>query len=268
MSKRAVNAKKIYNIVTTIIVALIFVFLVTVVAVMLVQKKNGGESRVFGYYTYDVLTDSMSGTIEKGDVILCKEVKDVNSLKEGDIITFTAPSGPLKGYNETHRIVKITRNEDGSIDYIETAGDKLYGDNIKMDEWHLSPENVKAIYVKKSVFIGGLRNFLSHWYGYVLLIVVPLGIVFALIIAGYVRDRVALEGNKNDEKLSLNDLSEEEKIKLLQSLDSKAFEDEKPFENTAENSFENAEESRENSDIEEGEGKASNDENCPEIDER
>lgn len=210
------KAKKIYNVVSTIVVALIFVFLVVTVAIMLIQKKSGGESRIFGYYMYDVLSDSMSGTIEKGEVILCKKIDDVNSLKEGDIITFTAPSGVLQGFNETHRIQKIVRNEDGSINYIKTAGDKLYNGSIKIDDWELKPENVKAIYVKKSVFVGGLREFLSHWYGYVVLIVLPLCIVFALIVAGFVRDRVALEAEKEKSTVTLENLSDEEKQKLLE----------------------------------------------------
>lgn len=213
--KNISKAKKIYNVVSTVVVALIFVFLVVTVAVMLVQQKSGGESKIFGYYMFDVLSDSMSGTIEKGEVILCKDIDDVNALQVGDIITFTAPEGVLKGYNETHRIVEIVRNEDGTINYIKTAGDKLYNGKIKIDSWELKPENVKAKFVKKSVFVGGLRQFLSHWYGYVVLIVIPLCIVFGLIVAGFVRDRVALETEKEKKSVSLDDLTEEEKKKLL-----------------------------------------------------
>ena len=109
------KARKIYNIVSTIIVALIFVGLIAIIAMMFIQKKNGQDSKIFGYYMYDVVTDSMTPTIEPGSVILSKAVKSENELAEGDIITFIAPSGALKGYNETHRIVHIERNEDGSI---------------------------------------------------------------------------------------------------------------------------------------------------------
>ena len=207
------KAKKIYNVASTVVVALIFVFMIVVVAVMLIQKNSGGESKIFGYYMYDVLTDSMSGTIEPGDVILCKAVEDVNELKEGDIITFKAPNG---NYNETHRIIEIARNEDGSIKYFKTKGDN----SKEADNWELKPENVKAKYVKKSVFIGGLRRFMSHWYGYVAVVVIPLCIVFALIIASFVRDKVAIETEKKKEnkKLTLDDISDEEKLKLLDSL--------------------------------------------------
>lgn len=206
------KAKKIYNAVSTAIVALIFVFMVIVVAVMLVQKSSGGESKIFGYYMYDVLTDSMSGTIEPGDVIMCKAVDDVNSLQVGDIITFKAPNG---NYNETHRIVEIARNDDGTVKYFKTKGDNAKA----VDNWELDPQNVKAKYVKKSVFVGGLRKFMSHWYGYVVVVVIPLCIVFALIISSVVKDKLALEkqNEKEESKIALSDISEEDKKKLLEN---------------------------------------------------
>ena len=206
------KAKKIYNAVSTAIVALIFVFMVVVVAVILVQKSSGGESKIFGYYMYDVLTDSMSGTIEPGDVIMCKAVDDVNSLQGGDIITFKAPNG---NYNETHRIVEIARNDDGTVKYFKTKGDNAKA----VDNWQLNPQNVKAKYVKKSVFVGGLRKFMSNWYGYVVVVVIPLCIVFALIISSVVRDKLALEKEKEKEegKITLSDISEEDKKKLLEN---------------------------------------------------
>lgn len=206
------KAKKIYNAVSTAIVALIFVFMVIVVAVMLVQKSSGGESKIFGYYMYDVLTDSMSGTIEPGDVIMCKAVDDVNSLQVGDIITFKAPNG---NFNETHRIVEIVRNDDGTVKYFKTKGDNAKA----VDNWQLDPQNVKAKYVKKSVFVGGLRKFMSNWYGYVVVVVIPLCIVFALIISSVVKDKLALEkqNEKEESKIALSDISEEDKKKLLEN---------------------------------------------------
>lgn len=206
------KAKKIYNAVSTAIVALIFVFMVVVVAVILVQKSSGGESKIFGYYMYDVLTDSMSGTIEPGDVIMCKAVDDINSLQVGDIITFKAPNG---NYNETHRIVEIARNDDGTVKYFKTKGDNAKA----VDNWELDPQNVKAKYVKKSVFVGGLRKFMSNWYGYVVVVVIPLCIVFALIISSVVKDKLALEkqNEKEESKIALSDISEEDKKKLLEN---------------------------------------------------
>ncbi len=212
--KEQSKAKKIYNIISTVIVAVVFVFLVVIVSLMMWQRKSGGDSSIFGYYIFDVVTDSMSGTIEQGEVIVSKKVEDAESLKAGDIITFIAPSGQLKGRNITHRIVEVVRAEDGSVLYFKTKGDNP---SVGIDEWRLSPSNIKAVYLHKSVFIGGLRRFLSHWYGYVLLIALPLCIVGILLIVGYVRDRLEKENAANAEKkVALDDMSEEQKRKLLE----------------------------------------------------
>lgn len=220
--KPLTKARKIYNIVSTIIVALVFIFLVLMVAIVLWQRSSGSDTSIFGYYLFDVVSDSMEDTIKVGDVILCKEIDDVNSLQQGDVITFTAPSGPLKGHNETHRIYSIKRNDDGTIDYIKTAGDNTYGgDDVRVDSWNLNPSAVKAKYVKTLPFIAGLREFLTHWYGYVVLIALPLLIVSTLFIIGFIKDKTSYElekaglaGDANTSP-SLDNMSEEEKKKLL-----------------------------------------------------
>ncbi len=210
--KNLSKAKKIYNIVTTVITAVVFVFLVVVLSLTISQRNSGGDASIFGYHVYEVITDSMSGTIEAGEVIISKKVDNVNELAVGDIITFVAPSGPLRGRNETHRIIEVARNEDGSVQYFRTKGDnEQYADN-----WKLNPSAVKAKFLRKSPFIAGFRRFLSHWYGYVLLIALPLLIVGVLIIVGYVKDKVAAESEERKQP-SLDGMSDEEKKKLLES---------------------------------------------------
>ncbi len=204
------KAKKIYNIISTIAIALVFAFLVVIVAIMLWQRNGGEDANLFGYYTYNVLTDSMQPTINPGDVIISKKV-DVNDLKEGDVITFIAPSGPLKGNNITHRIIEIVKNEDGTIKHFITKGD-----NAPKDNWELSPDAVKARYIKTSTFISGFRNLITKWYGYVLLIVLPICVVFVLIIVGFIKEKVALETQNAEDKAKLDSMSEEEKKKLLE----------------------------------------------------
>jgi len=237
------KAKKIYNVVSTIVIAIVFVFLIVIVSVMLWQRKSGGDSSLFGYYMFEVVTDSMSGYIEPGEVILAKKVENVNALKEGDIITFIAPSGDLKGNNVTHRIVEVERDENGNVMWFRTKGDNP---NVGIDNWQLKPEQVKAVYIRKSTFITGLREFLSHWYGYVLIIALPLTLVGVLIIVGYVRDRVEAERKKQNavDASVIDNLSEEERQKLIDDIrkSQNGFpndNEEKPLENSVENSEEN-----------------------------
>lgn len=213
--KTKTNARKIYGIVSTVIAALIFIFLVCTVAVVLWQRSSGGDSSIFGYYMFDVVTDSMEPAIEAGEVIISKKVDDPSALKVGDIITFIAPSGSLKGRNVTHRIVKIVMDDNGVLKHFRTRGDNP---SVGEDNWNLNPEAVKAVYVKSAPFIAGLRDFLSHWYGYVVLIVLPLCAVGVMFIAGYVRDKTKLiaaeQAEKKPHRATLDELSEEDKRKL------------------------------------------------------
>lgn len=213
-TKTVSKAKKIYNIVSTAIVAVVFIFLIVVVGLILWQRKSGGDSSLFGHYMFEVLTDSMSGTIESGEVILAKKVDDPSALKEGDIITFIAPSGPLRGYNETHRIVEVARNEDGSVLYFRTKGDN----EEQADGWQLNPSDVKAKFVRKSPFIAGFRRFLSHWYGYFVLIALPLIIVGVLLIVGYVKERAesGTAAELEKDRPSLDSMSEKERKRLYE----------------------------------------------------
>jgi signal peptidase len=218
--------KKIYNAASGVITALLFVFMVFIVVIVVVQKKNGQEIRLFGYGMYTVITESMEDTIMVGDVILTKDTENAEDLREGDIITFIAPSGQLKGYPVTHRIFSVEYNSDGSVKYFKTAGDNTYGgDSVKVDAWQLSPNQVRGVYVRTLSGMTNLYAFMSTWYGYFVVIGLPLIAVAGLFIAGFVKDRLKIEKEKaqafaqtakSDVKIEISDLSEEEKRKLLE----------------------------------------------------
>lgn len=208
------KGKKIYNIVSTILVLAVFVFLIVVIGVVMYQRKHNGDAKLFGYYMFNVISNSMEPTVNVGDVILAKEVDDVNALKEGDVITFTAPSGDFNGYNITHRIVEVVKNDDGTVKYFKTKGDNP---EAPVDSWKLSPTEVKAKFVRVSKFITGFRNFISKWYGFVILILIPLLLVGVLLIVGYVRDKTAeMKEAEASAAISADDLTDEQKRKLLE----------------------------------------------------
>lgn len=213
------KAKKIYNIISTVIFAVVFAFLLFVVIFVSVQKRTDKDVKLFGHYMYVVLTDSMEPTLMTGDAIWCKEVEP-DQLKEHDIITFTAPSGPLRGFNITHRIERIAVGEDGEIQ-IYTRGDNSGGE----DKWVLSPDNVKAVYVKSLSFMSALIGFTMKqpFLAYVLLIALPLFLVAALFLISYLRDHFKSEKKSIIEEAipSVDDLSEEDKLKLLLTYEEK-----------------------------------------------
>ena len=96
-------AKKIWNVVSTVIVVLIVLFTVLLVGV-----------RLFGVQVFTVLSGSMEPTYHTGDLIYVKEV-DPEEVEVGDAITFVLPDETAA----THRVVRI----DADKQYFYTKGD-------------------------------------------------------------------------------------------------------------------------------------------------
>ncbi|MEP9363446.1 signal peptidase I [Nocardioides sp. CN2-186] len=83
--------------------------------------------RVFGYRTATMLTGSMTGTIDPGDVIVSVPIPTAQ-LAVGDVITFHAPVPDQ--HVETHRVVAVRHTADGRT-IMRTQGDA----NPAPDPW-------------------------------------------------------------------------------------------------------------------------------------
>ncbi|MBT9830494.1 signal peptidase I [Clostridium baratii] len=100
--------KLIKNIISYIVIAVVFIFMVISIL------SNLG---LFGYKFYDVLTGSMSPTINPRSLIIVKEIDD-SEVKEGDIITF---KGTSTSNLTTHRVVELIE-KNNNIKF-QTKGD-------------------------------------------------------------------------------------------------------------------------------------------------
>lgn len=222
-NKVGTKRKNVFKILSRIMTALLLVFFVFVVVLLFTQQKQGQQKSIFGHYMFNVVTDSMEPSIIVGDVILAKEYEG-QTLKKGDIITFIAPSGSLKGHPITHRIVNIVKSADGTIDYLKTAGDNTYGkDEVNIDDWELDENNVIALYTKTLALLGKFRTFLFSPLGYIVLIALPLILVAVMIIIGFFKDKSKLEIEKvkqeikqSNTNISIENLSNEDKKLILE----------------------------------------------------
>ena len=150
-------------------IILIFAFLVTIV--VFTSGKNNGVANLLGYIPLTVESDSMKPTFAKDDLIICKEIDDVKSLKENDVITFwTIIDG--RRVKNTHRIVTI--NADGT--YI-TRGDN----NPVDDSLSVAPADIigKWTNVKIKGF-GKVMSFVRTKKGFFICILVPMAIFFLI----------------------------------------------------------------------------------------
>jgi signal peptidase I len=88
--------------------------------------------RIFGYRTATMLTGSMTGTIDPGDVIVSVP-KPTADIAVGDILTFHAPVADQ--HMETHRVIAVRHTADGRT-IIRTQGDA----NAEPDPWRATVE--------------------------------------------------------------------------------------------------------------------------------
>ena len=102
------KGKLVKNIISYIVMSIVFIFMVISIL------SNIGS---FRYKFYDILTGSMSPTINPGSFIIVKEI-DSNEIKEGDIITF---KGSSTSELTTHRVVEVI-DKDNNIKF-QTKGD-------------------------------------------------------------------------------------------------------------------------------------------------
>lgn len=109
-------------------VCIIVIIFALIMAIFMIAGSGDKEYRItrFGDKIYlNVATDSMEPEFYTSDVLIANSFNpgsQLDELKIGQVITFKTTSGLYKVLN-THRIVKINRNDDGSIRNFTTRGD-------------------------------------------------------------------------------------------------------------------------------------------------
>lgn len=152
--------KKIMNILTTVVL----VILVVAVLFFFGTRLMGKTPSIFGNYVFRVSSESMEPTLKVGDVILVHSVK-AEDIHKGDIITYTAQVGEMRGREITHRVVLEPVVTDGSYHY-QTQGD---APGAPLDP-EISYSQVRGKFVIKLAVIGWFFNAISTPIGMVIFI--------------------------------------------------------------------------------------------------
>ena len=205
----------------------IILFIVGCFLTLVAQRMVGETPSLFGYTTYSVLTDSMEPTYNVGDVVVCKRIKNVtkDDVAVGDVISFIAPKGfnkneALVGHTITHRIWEGPYQDEDGQWYVRTIGDNVAA---IQDTVPIPLENIQGVVVGSSPIISKLANFLSNWYGFAILIVIPLVCVLAwqIIVLARQGAKERMEEIKKNQVLMIErqvqqDLEEEIKRKAVE----------------------------------------------------
>lgn len=191
-------AHKIMTVVGIILCVILIPLLIVNVTLIVKSYVNPDEvPSVGGAIPYIVYTDSMSGTFESGDLIVCKEV-EAKDVKVDDVITFVDPQS-TKGSLLTHRVIEIINNEDGTLSF-RTKGDA----NKPEDSLPVHESKLVARYEGFCIAgLGSVALFMQTTPGLVVCVILPL-----VLLIGYdiIRRKISDKANKQDTDALLAEL--------------------------------------------------------------
>lgn len=163
--------KKIGKIAVDVLVVLVFMIsVVLVIANITADRENGGQPNVFGYVISSVQSESMSGTFEKGALVIGKIPTNDTVIVKDDIISFRQK---VNGKNiiNTHRVVDV--NDSGAITVYQTQGDNRKICPAPDSEWK-TINDITAVYKFHIPGVGGFIDFLKKPLGFVICLVLPM----------------------------------------------------------------------------------------------
>ena len=130
-------------------------------------NSSRGLSKNPLFNAYVVITESMVPTINVNDAIVVKRVED-NTLKIGDIITFSSNDIYFRGLTVTHRVVGKQLGLDGNYIY------RTKGDNNSLEDTALvNSGNIYGKVVIKLPKIGYIQSFVTSPFGFIFSIIFP-----------------------------------------------------------------------------------------------
>ena len=192
--------KKALKIILNVLAWVLLIVALLITILVFTSGRNNGVANLFGIMPMTVESASMEPTFKVDDLIICKEVDDINDLKEGDVITFwTIIEG--KRVKNTHRIVAINQAEN-------TRSFVTRGDNNGMDDD--LPAYAGDIIGKwtgtRLPGFGKVMRFLSTKTGFFCCIIIPMALFFLFELYKFISTLMEMKKPKLTE-------SDEEEIK-------------------------------------------------------
>ena len=205
--------KKIGSVLVDVLIIIVFIVSTIVVIASVTANRTGGQPSVMGYVFSSVQTDSMQGTINKGDFVVGKLLDDNTEIKVGDIISYY-DYYEGKQITITHQVVEITE----SNGYITKGTAEKYEDQIVKYR-----KDVISVHKFRIPLLGKFIDFLKTPFGFIITLVIPLLVFIAwqaykLILLIFKSKQAALDEQAEQLKNAQNaksDISEEEKNAII-----------------------------------------------------
>ena len=183
-------------------IALILVSVFVLLSVVLTPA--GQVPQVLGYSVFRVMTGSMEPEIRE-DSLLVVQKTPPEDIVPGDVISFFSPDPMLEGAVNTHRVVRIEK-ENGRTQFI-TKGDA----NVIEDTYPTDASALVGRVVFKSYGLGKTVSLLSNPLVFGIIILLPLLVI--LLMNLYRAVRIAADIAKKEEEEAVRKALEEIKAK-------------------------------------------------------
>ena len=171
-------ARKIINILTTVLLILMIVLVVFI----FISRATGNSPQIFGYRIFRVSSGSMEPELSIGDVILVHTVK-AEEIAEGDTITYKGASGDFKDKMITHKVVEQPYEENGIWHY-QTQGIVAGASRDPV----ITYDQVQGKFLRKLSFLNSIYTFFLSPAGlitFILIILVLFGYEMISLILSY-----------------------------------------------------------------------------------
>lgn len=155
------------EIIILVIISFVFIFLI-------LQKTIFKGELLFGYKTYVIASDSMYPVLKKGDVIIIEEV-DYDMIEVGDIVTYQGLVGEVEDKVITHKVIDIFYEENEKVLRTRGITNKIIDPNVYENQ-------VYGKYLCKLSLISFVNKIVSNRIGFILFIIIPLGLLVILEI--------------------------------------------------------------------------------------
>ena len=194
MKKRLEAVRNILSWTLTAAAAVMIIF--TIVSLTAADRE---ERSILGFRAFIALSDSMSATdFDAGDLVLVKEV-DPATLKEGDIIAYISRNSASNGETTTHKIRRLTADEDGEPGFI------TYGTTTDTDdEGIVTYGDVLGVYRGHIPKVGRFIAFIKTTGGFITCILVPLFLIVLSQGVSCIRLLQTYRQEKAEEKVNKN----------------------------------------------------------------
>ena len=185
--------------------AAIGLILVSVFVLLSVVLTPAGQvPQVLGYSVFRVMTGSMEPEIREDSLLVVKKTPP-EDIAPGDVISFFSPDPMLEGAVNTHRVVRIEK-ENGRTQFI-TKGDA----NVIEDTYPTNASALVGRVVFQSYGLGKAVSLLANPLVFGIIILLPLLII--LLMNLYRAVRIAADIAKKEEEEAVRKALEEIKAK-------------------------------------------------------